>query len=301
MIIEFNPIRLIRETIREFLNDEYASSVVKTAISIELLLKNELKIICPTLILERLDDEGLQVAKVHGLQRQLKNPKKLEDMSLRTASLPVLLKRAESFFDITSVKRHLLRLHDLRSAVVHYKGEVDDLELNILLSKYAIPFALQIIKKHKSAPSWIPAYEKRLKGIAEKSTDKQFSQLLKTLAKFHSRLDELPEKEIARLKDSKCHADSMETEIQSGLVCPACRYESLSALIAADLDWSPDGVIEHTQNFVRCKICGLELGEDELRLAAKRLDDIGETTRREWINAITYELPDRGEPDYDDI
>jgi len=98
-----------------------ASAVVKLMAATELLLKEELERICPALVLDKVDDDGLQVAKAFGLAKELINPKQLESVELKTAPFPKLLNRATKFIDLKEARplwKSCTRLGTLCSIIV---------------------------------------------------------------------------------------------------------------------------------------------------------------------------------------
>ena len=71
------------EAIEEFLESgarprKIASCVIKIATATELLLKDKLEKVCPALVLDSIDPNALQVAKIYGLSNKMLNPKELE-------------------------------------------------------------------------------------------------------------------------------------------------------------------------------------------------------------------------------
>src|ERR1700729_2635916 len=90
-VLRFDPVHFLKEAINDFLESgttppKIASSVLKFATGVELLLKDKLEKICPGLILEKIDDGGLQVAKVFALGQQMRKPKELDSVDLKTAN-----------------------------------------------------------------------------------------------------------------------------------------------------------------------------------------------------------------------
>ena len=70
--IGFDPVDFLTEAIDEFLESgakptRIASCIIKIATATELLLKEKLEKICPALVLDAIDDNALQVAKIYGL------------------------------------------------------------------------------------------------------------------------------------------------------------------------------------------------------------------------------------------
>jgi len=121
--IQIDPVDFLEEGIDEFLQSgakpvKLASAVVKLMAATELLLKEELERICPALVLDKVDDDGLQVAKAFGLAKELINPKQLESVELKTAPFPKLLNRATKFIDLKEARPSLEKLYKIRNALV---------------------------------------------------------------------------------------------------------------------------------------------------------------------------------------
>lgn len=137
-VLRFDRVHFLVDAIREFLASgpdpqKIASAVIKVAIGVELLLKYRLEKICPALILDKIDDAGLQVVKAFDLGKHLTALTDLDKVELRTANFDVILKRASKFINLSNSERHLVRLHKIRNQLIHHTGEVDLLEVNLLL------------------------------------------------------------------------------------------------------------------------------------------------------------------------
>jgi hypothetical protein len=188
--ISFSASDFLEEAINDFLESgtdasRFASAIIKVATGVELLLKDALEEICPALILERIDEAGLQVAKAFRLENRLRSPKEAETLDLRTAQFPILLVRAGKFFDIEADAVHLARLHKIRNSLVHHRGSVDVFETNLLLLKNVFPFIERISKVNKilsihiSSKTW-----RKIRQLEAHSVDVLSSQFAKTIAHF---------------------------------------------------------------------------------------------------------------------
>ena len=143
----YDSVDLLEEGLKEFLesgNDarRIVSCLIKTQISIELIFKEYLKGICPALILERIDDEGIQVIKIFSLEGKTTNRTKNNKQELRTANFVIILKRLNQFVDLSAIMDKLLELSKLRNEVVHHEINInlDDIAGEGYFSVYVFVF-----------------------------------------------------------------------------------------------------------------------------------------------------------------
>ena len=225
--IQFSPSDFLVEALDDFIESgaktsRIASAIIKIATGVELLLKDYLEQICPALILEKLDDAGLQVAKVFNLGRHMRSPEDLDAVEVRTATFPVLLSRATRFFDIAEATPHLHKLHKIRNSLIHHRGTVDILEINLLLVKHIFPLVEQLsrIDKYRgrriSQESW-----KKISELEKLSVDALSSQLAKKLAHHSGVFERLSKEKIPALIAARPEKASQgEDLIESGLNLP---------------------------------------------------------------------------------
>src|ERR1700727_2688899 len=110
-VLKFDSSHFLIEAVRDFLESgpnpsKIASAVIKVITGVELLLKDRLEQICPALILEKIDQPGLLVAKLYSLGKQMRNPSDLDDVDLKTAGFETLLLRAAKFIELSKVEPH---------------------------------------------------------------------------------------------------------------------------------------------------------------------------------------------------
>lgn len=300
-MISFEPVDFLKEGIAEFIESgsnprKLASCIVKIAIALELILKDELEKICPALILDKIDNAGLQLVKIYNLQGKFINPDELENIEIKTAPFPILLERAGKFLDIKSVKSHLMRLHRIRSSLIHHKADIDIWSINILLIKRILPFTQKLLKKDKynkikiSKNTW-----DRLKNIEKESINVFQSELSKKITYHNILANTFPKIKIDSLLKSQVEIeDKTEVIEKDNLVCPACKNHSSALLIGLDVDWNPDGVLENAYRVMRCRVCELKLNYDEIEYICSHLDHFFTKTKsiEEWQSAIEPDIYD---------
>jgi transcription elongation factor Elf1 len=302
--LSFSPSDFLQEAVEDFLEsgaktERIASAIIKVATGVELLLKNVLERICPALILDKVDDAGLQVAKVFGLGSRMRSPKELDTVELRTAAFPTLLVRASKFLDISQAAVHLHKLHKMRNSLIHHRGRVDVLEANLLLIEHVFPFLETLSKLEKTATVQLSADTwKRLTDVRSRSFDVLSSQLEKKLAHFQQSVKAFSSERVALLANSKPEPLTREEEvIEANLTCPACKQESLAAFQDIDVDFDETGpVAGHFIFSMRCRVCGLELDESEIAHIIEHFDQyFGADKQKElryWKQSVEPDVPD---------
>jgi hypothetical protein len=271
--IAFSASDFLDEAISDFLESganasRFASSIVKLATGVELLLKDLLEKICPALVLDKVDDAGLQIAKAFNLEKRLRSPKEVDNLDLRTAPFPTLMLRVGKFYDIEAYVGQLTRLHKIRNSLVHHRGKVDVLETNLLLVKYVFPFIEGIGKYDKtlglriSSATW-----KKIRQLEAQSVDVLTSQLAKKIAHHSSLASRLSKQKVAVLARSEVEQGSRnETVVEDNLRCLACGNDTVSIFQDFDVDYDESGPSGGYFVFsLRCRVCGVELDEDEIR------------------------------------
>ena len=295
--IQFSPSDFLLEALDDFLESgaktsRIASAIIKIATGVELLLKDYLEQICPALILEKLDNPGMQVAKVFDLRKHMRSPKDLDAVEVRTATFPVLLERATRFFDIAEATPHLTKLHKIRNSLIHHRGTVDILEVNLLLVQHIFPLVERLSKLVKYQGPRIPRETwKKIHELKKSSVDALTSQLAKKLV-HHSRIfARLSAKKISALVASDPEKPTSGAElIEFGLVCPACRTVTLAVCQEFDVDVEDGEVIGASMiPSMNCRVCGLELEESEIRHIIENFQKYvlaDEDEERIWIESI---------------
>jgi hypothetical protein len=268
--IGFDPIDFLTEAIEEFLESgakpkRIASCVIKIATATELLLKEKLENICPALVLDGIDEYGLQVAKLYGLSKKMISPKELDNVEIRTASFPKLLNRSAKFFDLRDIRAHLTKLHGIRNNLIHHRGEVNLAEVNLLLIDKIFPFCERFTKDDKYLHFRLkPTIWKQLGKLAESSRDEFVSDLAKKLAHYGTRAEKVSAIRIKFLLTAPVELEGTETLNQEGLRCPACRNQSLAAVDGFDVEYEEGGPFASPYHFMLCKVCGLSLDQSEV-------------------------------------
>lgn len=303
--ISFYANDLLLEAISEFLQSgaqptKFVSCIIKIATATELLIKAKLEKLCPALVLDRIDDEALHVAKVFGLSKKLRNPSDLDHISVKTVSFPKLLCRAAKFFDLSGFQDGLARLHKIRNELIHHAEEIDIDEVNLLLITKIFPFLEEFTKDDKLLTFTLkPETWEQFRKLAESSSDAIATEISKKLAYHAEVARKLSASRITALSATQPEARRDEEIIETDLLCPACRNESLSSYSGWDVDYDdglPVGAIHFSG--VRCRVCGLELDQDEMEAVVGSFERFfGKDYPEEkaaWKNAIA-------EPDYSDM
>jgi len=301
-ILTFDSGDFLVDAIREFLESganphRIASSVIKVATGIELLLKSSLELICPALILDKIDPHGLQVAKLFNLGNKLRTPKELDGIELKTASFETLLQRASKFLDLSQAEPYLRELHKIRNRLVHHRGEVDLLETNLLLVRHIFPFLQELAKTDLRVQLRLdPNLWKKIKQIERDSTDAFSSQLAKKLAYYAEAAKKLKVKQIKSRIDSEAEQmDSDEVITNEALKCPACGNHSLTSFGDYEVDFD-DRTGQPTASYyfvvMRCRVCGLDIDPAEIEHIMNDFDRFLGTdeipSKPEWESALEH-------------
>lgn len=278
-----------------------ASAVVKLMAATELLLKEELERICPALVLDKVDDDGLQVAKAFGLAKELINPKQLESVELKTAPFPKLLNRATKFMDLKEVRPSLEKLYKIRNALLHHRCDLDVLEVNLLLTKEVLPLLESLTHDNKKYKFRIgPKRWERLKEIEQASKNLFESDLAKKLAHHAELASKLSAMRIALLTKSPPELTSRDEEVvEQNLKCPACKNDALAAFHLYDVDYDDEsGLASGGYRVVsmRCCVCALDLDESEIEYIVENFDKyLGEEAPGEdkyWGQTLEPDYPE---------
>jgi hypothetical protein len=302
--IWFEPIDFLQEAIEDFLESgakptSIGSCIIKIATATELLLKEKLEAICPALVLDTIDKDALQVAKLYNLSKKMINPRELEDVEIKTTSFVRLLDRSAKFFEIREFRSHLIKLHDIRNRLIHHRGQVNLAEVNLLLIDKIFPFCEYITKDDKILKFRIERSAwKRLKELKESSRDEILTGIKKKLAHYGSKVERYSKVRIKLLLSVAQEISDMETIQDEGLCCPACKNPSLSAIRGVDVDYDEGVVSGHSYHTMKCKVCVLDLGQDEIDEIIANFpiffDKGGEPEKDRWEEAIR-------EPEYSDF
>lgn len=296
-ISSFSPSDFLEESINDFFEsgsdmNKLPICIIKAAIAAELIIKDKLEEICPALILEKIDDDGLQLIKLYNLDSK-RSRKKHKNIQLKTASFPVLIKRAENFLPINPHRNALIGLHKIRNELIHHKAELDVFEINVLLTKKIFPFLKEILKQNEiSEKTW-----EHLENIKKEIASVFFSELMKKITHHHQEANSLSKHKIKVLLNSNLELeDKSETINQADLECPSCHYKSMAHVLGLDIDYPLDGgELMNVYQEMRCRVCDLRLDEMEIELLANSDSKkvfCEPNSIDEWKGAVTYEYHD---------
>lgn len=295
--IGFDTIDFLKEAVDEFLQSgaepsKIASCIIKIATATELLLKEKLEKISPSLVLEYIDDDALQVAKICGLSKKLINPRDLERITIKTASFPKLLRRTARFFDIQGVKDDLARLYRIRNQLVHHSEEIDLAEVNLLLINKIFPFIEQFTKDDRLLTFRLGAgVWKQLKTLAGRSTDIILTEVSKKLVHHAKFAEKISDRRKNTLIAGEPERESPNEDItETRLLCPACKNESLTAFSEWDVNYDETGPYGVHFVTMRCRVCGLELDQEEIESIIDAFEtffgDDQDEEKTAWKNSI---------------
>jgi hypothetical protein len=306
--IHFSSSDFLKEALDDFLESgvnvsRFASAIIKVATGVELLLKDLLEQVCPALILDKLDEGGLQVAKVFYLGNKMRSPKELDTVELRTAQFPTLLDRASKFYDLGNATPHLRKLHKIRNTLIHYQGSVVVLEVNLLLVQHIFPAIEQLSKAHKYGALMISkATWDKIREVEKQSVDAISSQLAKKIAHHSKVVDGFSNERTSMLAASNPESKTAGADlIDPTLSCPACKFETLAAFRDYDVDVH-EGVIigGGVITSMSCRVCGLQLEDPEIQYIIDNFKQyLGdrEGEKELWEAVIELERPDWNQPD----
>jgi hypothetical protein len=240
----------------------------------------------------------MQVAKIFDLRKQMHSPKDLDAVELRTATFPVLLNRATKFLDIGDAAPHLHKLHKIRNSLIHHRGAVDILEVNLLLVRHIFPLVERLSTTGKYRKPFISknAWSK-IRGLEKRSVSDLSSQLAKKITHYSEVFSRLSDKKVGLLAASQPETlVAGEELVESRFMCRACKNETLAAFRDYDVE-TEDGepVAAYVAPNMRCRVCGLKLEESEiLYIIANFTEYVGddETEKKAWKQWIDECLPD---------
>ena len=133
--------------------------------------------------------------------------------------------------DIAQATPHLHKLHKIRNSLIHHRGTVDILEVNLLLVRHIFPLVERLSKLDKFRGPYISSETwEKIRELEALSVDELSSQLAKKLAHHSGLFGRLtPEKIASLIASTPEKLDITENLIERGLICPACKNKTLSA------------------------------------------------------------------------
>ena len=232
-------------------------TVILSCVMIEAIVKEELKKVNPTLILQKLDAEA--IAMVSGKSSQLIITPTDEISDIRTASITELLQRLAKFNDITHYHSGLLDFFNLRNKIVHSAQNVSlrEHDITLILTKFVFPF----IKEHVSVTRDIWNDIEKITTVAQ---SKFSANLVRHILKYRHKAQKLTPKQIEEELRFVLSLNREEILYKDNLVCPACHHEKMSYIIGADVDTSDGEITAHSYQFANCGVCDIHLDEIDL-------------------------------------
>lgn len=257
---------------------EILETIVLSCVLIEILIKEELKKINPTLLLDKNNATNPEiVALISGKEGKLLKETNYKLLGVKTANISELLIRYEKFYDIHQYKDGISNFFGLRNEIIHSAERVilKENDISIKLTKYIFPF----IRKYINVRSSIWRGVKKISDVIESDFK---SNLVRKILKFRK----LPKKIGSHNKKSG-----------NELTCPACK--NISLLLSFDVDCDEDGC-RGMYIFAECKACGLVLDEDEIDEIIENPGNYCSITKEELSDweGIIYDIKN---PDYSDV
>lgn len=295
----FEPVDFLEEALNDFLESgenprKIVSCVIKTQTSIELIFKEVIKQICPALILEKVDDDGLQVAKVFNLGEKMLDKSVLEKTEIRTVNFTTLLKRFSKFYDIQTSFNKLLKLNQIRNGLVHHEISLEIGEVNLLLAKDIFPFLHSFLVSLNPNPSLPPkpgmllmdlnkGLWDKLAKVEKEMVNKFGGTLTMKIEHFKQKSESLSEPQKESLAKCEVTIDENESILEENFDCPSCRNQNMAFVVGVDYDWNPDGVITNTYDYMKCPICGLKINSDEMDFIKNHKSKFfGKNPQKDW-------------------
>lgn len=264
-------------------NFDVVEIVILTCTLLEGVVKEKLKEINPTLLLDKIDP--VEIAVVSNKQKKLLRNKE-KDVFIKTAALRVLLDRYSLFFDFKKYSKGLLYLVNTRNNIVHSKDgcEINLLQLEANICKYIFPFLEKNILVSKQL--W-----DNFNKIAENVDDRYLRQLMKQVVTCQKIARKLSEREINKRLDGEFVDTSTEFARTRDLYCPACELLSTDLIDGVDFDpEGPDDYTTHSYHYSVCRVCGLELDSSDIDAVLDNFDKFFENTNEdiadEWYGAL---------------
>ena len=301
--IEFISADFVEAAIKDFLESgtntsRMAGAILQVATAVELLLKNYLEKICPALILDKIDDAGLQVAKLYDLGKVMISPKELDATTLKTASFSNIIQRVGKFMDLSKDEKHLRDLQNIRNALVHHRRKVEVLKVNLLLARHIFPFVRKLGQMDRSVVLRITSETwDKIQELERLSVSALASQIAKRIAHFSNLASEMSEAKTLHLAKSIPELNSKEDITSDDLSCLACHRNTATIFRDIDVDVEDGEIVGAYATFrMTCRVCEIEFDYEELNYIVKNFEKFapenspGELER--WTAALELDTYD---------
>lgn len=254
-------------------------TIVLSCIAIEAIIRESLSEINPALILEKIDP--VQIAIVSNKRDKLINHIPLEASEIKTANLSILLDRYFHFYKMVQFRKGIEALFSYRNKILHVAQEntIDKHKVTLLLTRSIFPF----IKEHVSVKPDEWSQVEKIRKVAHSAVK---AELVRKLIHFQKLAVKISEAEIKKLLSGKPDLLKEETILAADLLCPACKYQSVTLVSGVDFDWNPDGVLESAYYVARCRVCECEFDNDEFEEITENPEEYFEPEEEEWTNII---------------
>ncbi len=239
------------------------NSIIKAAVSAELLMKQKLMGICPALLLEKIDDSGINLARVYEMEDMVRK-EALSSNPIKTVRFEILLKRAVAYQVIEEKdKEFLTKLGKHRNAILHHKETIDADKIRILLARDTFPLLKRLIPSDSIILGDRQVWE-TLNKISNDSIPGVVADMQANFAEHKKVRSGLSAKEISDRTGAAVQKGEGEIIEQRDLLCPACNEPSMAALIGADAEDEGDGMMLTAYSRMECRVCGLILDDDDI-------------------------------------
>lgn len=233
--------------------------VMLSGVLLEAVIKEKLKKINPALILDNID--SIPVALVSGKTSHILKDIKFDMDDVKTAAISKLIKRLESFEDLSKLQTSFSFFFKIRNRIMHNSINVlvNERTVNIILVKKIIPFLKEYINVNSSI--W-----KKFERFANVVGTEFIENLMKLVLEHEKIAETISEEKAKELMSKGSSLSSDEHFLSNGLVCPSCKNDSLDIIMGVDYDYCDHEIMATGMyNIGRCKVCGLELDDQEIQ------------------------------------
>jgi hypothetical protein len=278
--------KTFNKLLSNFINNENDSfttleTIILSCITIEAIIKEELKEINPALLLDRIDP--VLIAMLSNKKDKLINPPLTEISDVKTANISILFERYLMFYKNKEYIKGIDSLFNLRNKILHAAQDnvIEKHEITLLLTRYVFPF----IKTHVKVSDDKWSQVEKIKKVVYNDFK---ADLVRKIIAFKEAADKMTKKEKDELFKEKPFTDENETSLADNLLCPSCKYSSVTLASGVDFDWNPDGTMENGYYIARCRVCELELDKNEFEEIADNPDEYFSSEEQDfsWTNVI---------------
>lgn len=234
---------------------------ILAAYLIENSFKSELKSINPLLLFDR----NLSTEQ---LTQIVKNKLTVEDMdkiksvsASRCIEYLCLLKT-----DLLKHRQSIEELFRFRNVILHSTNRfVFDEDIVAETAVSALRYCKKYVIKHcqVSPNEFNPLTSAEFNKLQDSRYKKRLNDLKKVINLHREEYLKLSKTEVAKkIVTNYPHVDQLSW-VEETNECPSCHQDSLDKIGSVDFDWSPDGILENGGYSYLCRVCSLDLSENE--------------------------------------